>query len=127
MIAVDTSVWVDFFRGRQPVAGKLLQLLDGDEVALPIPVRIEILAGARREEQARLARVLGALPLLRTTDETWRRIERWVVTGGAAGQRFGMGDLLVAAVAAENDCAVWSLDQDFPRMAKLGFVSLVAR
>jgi predicted nucleic acid-binding protein len=125
VIAVDTSVWVDFFRGRQPAAGKLLQLLDTDEVALPVPVRIEILAGARKSEQARLARVLGALPLLTTTDATWQRIESWVVTGGAAGQRFGMGDLLVAAIAAENGCQVWSLDQDFPRMARLGFVSLV--
>jgi predicted nucleic acid-binding protein len=127
VIAVDTSVWVDFFRGRQPVAGRLLQLLDGDEVGLPIPVRIEILAGARAAEQTRLARVLSALPLLTTTDATWSRIERWVITGGAAGQSFGMGDLLVAAVAAENECAVWSLDRDFQRMAKLGFVSLVAR
>ena len=125
MIAVDTSVWIDFFRGRQPSAGKLLVLLDSDQVVLPVPVRVEILSGARKSEQARLARLLGALPLLIPADATWQRIERWVVAGGAAGQRFGVGDLLVAAIAAENNCAVWSLDKDFPRMARLGFVSLM--
>jgi tRNA(fMet)-specific endonuclease VapC len=123
VIAVDTSVWVEFFRGRQPVADKLVALLDADEVALPVLVRIEILSGARKSEQGRLARVLGALPLFLPTDATWARIERWVVGAGAAGQRFGLGDLLVGAIASENDCSVWSLDRDFARMAKLGFIS----
>ena len=44
----------------------------------------------------------------------------------AAGQRFGIGDLLVAGIAAENDCALWSLDPDFSRLARLGFVTLFA-
>lgn len=124
MIVVDTSVWIDFFRGRQPIADRLVELLDTDEVALAVPVRIEILSGGRKTEIPRLARLLGALPLYSPTDATWHRIETWVVHGGAAGQRFGIGDLLVAGIAAENDCALWSLDHDFSRMARLGFVTL---
>jgi tRNA(fMet)-specific endonuclease VapC len=124
VIVVDTSVWIDFFRGRQPTAAKLVELLDSDDVALPVPVRLEILGGARKNETERLGRVLGALPLFAPTDATWQRIESWFVKGGAAGQRFGIGDLIVAGIAAENDCAVWSLDDDFSRMARLGFVTL---
>ncbi|HXT95635.1 MAG TPA: PIN domain-containing protein [Polyangia bacterium] len=122
MIAVDTSVWIDFFRGRQPVADRLAAALDRDELALPVPVRIEILSGARRAERPRLARLLSALPLLSPSDETWRRMESWVATGAAAGHRFGAADLLVAAIAAENDCEIWSLDADFGRLARLGLV-----
>lgn len=124
MIAVDTSVWIDFFRGKTPTAEKLLDLLDKDQVALPVPVRIEILSGARRTEHARLRRVLSALPLLLPDDSTWSEMERWAITGAAAGQTFGLGDLLVAAIAAQNECAIWSLDEDFARMSRLGFVSL---
>src|SRR6185437_4971758 len=104
VIAVDTSVWIDFFRGRQPVADRLAAALDRDELALPVPVRIEILSGARRAERPRLARLLSALPLLSPSDESWRRMESW------------------AATAAENDCEIWSLDADFGRLARLGLV-----
>lgn len=126
MIAVDTSVWIDFFRGRQPVADRVAVALDEDELALPVPVRIEVLSGARRAERPRLARLLSALPLLSPSDQTWQRIEDWVSTGAAAGHRFGVADLLIAAIAAENDCGIWSLDADFVRLARLGLVRLAA-
>ena len=124
MIAVDTSIWIDFFRGRQPVADQVSAALDNDQLALPVPVRIEILSGARRAERPRLGRLLSALPSLSPSDETWRRIEEWVSTGAAAGHRFGVADLLVAAIAVENNCQLWSLDADFGRLARLGLVQL---
>lgn len=103
MIAVDTSVWIDFFRGRPTAKEKLSDLLDRDEVALPIPVKIEILSGAKKSE---LQRLEGAGKL----------VEKWVTAG--------VGDLLVAAVAVEHDCTLWSLDSDFMRMASLRMVNL---
>lgn len=124
MIAVDTSVWIDFFRGRSPAVEKLPMLLDRDEVVLPVPVRIEILSGARKSESQRLGRVLSALPVLYPTEAIWTRMENWVIAGTAAGQRFGVGDLLVAALAVEHGCALWSFDSDFERMARLQMVTL---
>jgi len=124
MIAVDTSVWIDFFRGRSPAVDKLSGLLDRDEVTLPVSVRIEILSGAKRSERQRLVRVLSALPVLYPTEALWRRMQGWVVAGAAAGQRFGVGDLLVAALTVEHGCTLWSLDGDFARMARLRMVTL---
>jgi predicted nucleic acid-binding protein len=123
VIVVDTSVWVDYFRSPvAAVASHLHALLDADEVALVAPVRIELLSGVRRSEIGRLRRVLSALPLWLPTDTTWTTMEAWAGRGGARGQRFGVGDLLVAAIAAERGAAVWSLDADFARMTALGFV-----
>lgn len=55
---------------------------------------------------------------------TWERIEQWVQTAVAAGQRFGVADLLIAACAADSGAKVWSDDTDFARMEKLGFIEL---
>ena len=67
---------------------------------------------------------LSALAVARPTDETWALIERWVATAADKGQRFGVGDLLIAALAAERGALVWSLDRDFERMERLKLVQL---
>ncbi|HEY3352413.1 MAG TPA: PIN domain-containing protein [Polyangia bacterium] len=120
---MDTSVWVDYLRGRDPhVKIALDRLLDEDGVAVAAPVRVELLGGARKDQQPTLRRVLGAVPTFRPTDATWDRMESWALQATAKGHRFGVGDLLIAAIAADQDAPVWSLDSDFGAMAKLGFI-----
>ena len=123
MICVDTSVWVAALRARDSAAGRRLDgLLEGDEVALPIPVRVELLSGVSRAQEPRLRRALSGLPVLFPTDATWNRIDGWVRRAGDSGQRFGVGDLLIAAIAADRGLPIWSLDNDFGRMQRLGFI-----
>ena len=127
MIAVDSSVWISALRRPQSSHGATLRaLLDADDVALPLPVRIEIIAGVARRDRSALARGLSALPVLRPADDTWHLIERWVSTAAEKGQRFSVTDLLIAGLAKDIDALVWSLDEDFTRMAALGFVRLYA-
>jgi hypothetical protein len=125
VVVVDTSVWIDFFRGRDSATvERLSNLLDEDLVSLAAPVRLEILAGASRKELPRLTRVLSALPLLHPTRALWTTLEGWVGEARAAEECFGAMDLLIAGLASENGASLWSLDDDFTRMAGLGFVEL---
>jgi predicted nucleic acid-binding protein len=123
MIFVDTSVWVQALRrGTSDEAGVLRTLLDADEVALPLPVRIELLSGVSAEQRAALTRALAALPVARPTDETWTQVEQWGEAAARAGEHFALTDLMIAALTREAGGLVWSLDGDFKRMADLGFV-----
>ena len=125
MIFVDSSVWISALRdGKSPEARELARLLDSDEVALPIPVYLEVLTGATRENRSRLRNLLSALPVFYPTPETWNRIEQWIPRATDRGQRFGVTDLLVASIAADWKAALWSLDEDFRRMARMEFVEL---
>ncbi len=125
MIVVDTSVWVAAFRSAgSPETSTLRSLLDEDSVALAEPVRVELLSGASAGDQQRLRRVLSALPRWVPDEATWRRVDSWLEPAARAGERFGMGDLLIGALAAERDAQLWSLDTDFQRMARLEFLRL---
>jgi predicted nucleic acid-binding protein len=127
VILVDTSVWVSAFRSADSDSARTLRrLLDEKQVALAIPVRIELLVGLSRRGQHSMGRALSALPLLYPSPATWESIERWVEDAAGAGERFGFADLLIAAIASENDLPVWSLDTDFSRMAALGWLKIFA-
>ncbi len=127
MILIDTSVWLAYFRGTdRRLIAQLQKILDEDEVALAVPVRIEILSGGSTKDLRRLHRVLEALPLLIPSKATWERMEGWIERAVSKGERFGVADLLIAALAAERNAPLWSLDADFSRMQPLGFIQMYA-
>ncbi|HEX2252334.1 MAG TPA: PIN domain-containing protein [Thermoanaerobaculia bacterium] len=127
MVVVDTSVWIAAFRQRDSKEATALRgLLDSDRVALAAPVQVELLSGASLADLPRLKRVLSALPFWQPQRATWRRIEEWIELVTAEGERFGFADLLIAALAAEREASVWSLDKAFVRMDRLGLVRVHA-
>lgn len=125
MIVVDTSVWVAARRkSGGELASTLQQLLDADEVALALPVLLELSARIARQDRKAFMRAMGALPVIVPSEDTWQIVRRWVAPAADAGHRFGVTDLLIAALAHEIGGLVWSLDSDFERMAGLKLVGL---
>jgi len=123
MICVDTSIWVTALADGDSIEARVLgTLLEEDRVLLPVPVRLELLAGAPRRHQSTLRDRLGAVPSAMPERATWDRVEAWVVQAVQAGQRFGMADLLIAATAADHGAQVWSADADFARLERLGCI-----
>jgi predicted nucleic acid-binding protein len=123
VVVVDTSVWISAHRRPSgQVAVRLNRLLEADEVALALPVRFELVAGVARRDRAALTRALAGLPVLRPTDETWALVERWIITAADKGHRFGLSDLLIAALTHEIGGLVWSEDEDFEALEKLKVV-----
>jgi predicted nucleic acid-binding protein len=127
VIVVDTSVWIDVIRRpTSPRAAAFRQLLDADEIALPLPVRVELMSGVARKDRRAFKRGLSALPVLWPSDDTWHLVETWIEPAADAGFRFAMTDLIIAALAREIVALVWSLDSDFTSMESLGLVQLHA-
>jgi predicted nucleic acid-binding protein len=123
VIVVDTSVWVAAIRRPLgPLPSTLRALLDADEVALALPVRLELMCGIKSRDRERFRRALSALPVAVPTEDTWRIMEQWVVPAADRGHRFAVSDLLIAGLASELGGLVWSLDADFARMEALGMV-----
>jgi predicted nucleic acid-binding protein len=125
MIVVDTSVWIAAQRKPEAVEATTLRaLIDADEVALALPVRIELVTGVAAKDRRALRRGLSSLPVIRPTDETWKLLEGWVPLAADAGHHFKVADLLIAALAHDIDALVWSLDKHFDQMEELGIARL---
>jgi predicted nucleic acid-binding protein len=72
VILVDTSAWIDFFRGRTPVARVVDELLENDDVAICGPVVTEIRRGLRsRADRTRVLPLLDGCRLLAEPDALW--------------------------------------------------------
>lgn len=123
MIVVDTSVWIAGNRAPAgSTAGVLRRLLDADEAALALPVRLELMAGVARKDRAAFRRGLSGLPVVAPTEDTWRLIEGWIESAADAGEHFSVADLLIGGLTHEIGGLVWSFDQSFERMEALGLI-----
>ncbi len=125
MILVDTSVWIKSLKDEECSESRNLRLLlDEDEVALGAPIKVELLSGTSLKDLKRLRLMLSALPCWYPTTLTWKIIDGWIEPAIKKGERFGFADLLIAALASENNAMLWSLDVDFHRMASFDMVKI---
>lgn len=121
MILIDTSAWIDFFRGRDPLAGAVDMALANNEAALCAPIEMELRRGFLNErERRKLLPLLMACQFLAQPDELWREAGDL----GFALRRRGITpksfDLLIAVHALAYSVALLTADADFKRMRKAG-------
>ena len=125
MVIADTSVWIPFFnRPDSPEKTALDLLIDADEVALVGVVLAELLQGCRTPaERDALSDALLALPYYEVTQSTWLKTGDLSATLLRKGVTLPLSDLIIAAVAIEQDCRIYSLDAHFKKIPGLPLYS----
>ena len=118
MVIADTSVWIPFFnRPDSPEKTALDLLIDADEVSLVGVVLAELLQGCRApSERHTLAEALLALPYYEVTSSTWLQTGDLSAHLLRKGVTLPLSDLIIAALAIEHDCPVYSLDAHFKKI-----------
>lgn len=125
MIVLDTSLLSLAFRRRRTptpepaVVSELRHLIRVDaNVVVPGLALQELLSGVRSPEQfQRLDSALSGFPLLLAERSTHLKAAEVANACRAAGVATSTGDCLIAAHALEHDAALFTVDQDFTRMA----------
>ena len=122
MILVDTSVWIDFFAGRDlPHVAKLEQyILDNEDLALSGIILTEILQGIPDDTTyRRVRRYLSTLIMLPMPEsvfvraaELYRKLRKQGITIRKTN------DCIIAATALEHQCQLLHNDKDFVPIAK---------
>lgn len=115
MILADTSAWIQYLREPQSNEGRELDsLLRQRKIVMAGVVMAEILQGARTQrEQLELANLLQDMPYLEAPKPVWLGVGDLSMQLRRQGGMIPFTDLLISALAIENDCAVYTLDQHF--------------
>lgn len=115
MLLVDTSVWIEVFRKRDPL--RLIDVVDLDEVVTCLPVVQEVLQGFRDEAAFRIAREsMLAFPVLESPLrlEVFEEAAQLYRTARRKGLTVRSGvDCLVAACALRHDVEILHEDRDY--------------
>ena len=121
MILIDTSAWIEFFRGRGPVAEEVDQLIETDEATLCGPVVTELRRGLRSTaERDRVLPLLSGCHVLVQPARLWEEAGEigWYL--GRRGASVKSLDLLIAAYALAHDVPILTVDRDFGLMRRVG-------
>ena len=121
MILVDSSVWVDFFRPAPGRGGAELRRMieESEPFALTGIVVADVLQGLRRDAAA-IERFLAQWDMLEPKGfDTYRNAAAIYRAGRGKGITSTTIDTLIAAIALEHGASVFTLDQDFARIAHM--------
>lgn len=127
MILVDTSAWIEFFRGSDPVAGSVDAVIESNDAALCGPVITELRRGFRsRAERARVLPLLDACYLLADPPSLWQDAGDLGFSLGRRGVTVKSLDLLIAAYALAHSVPLLTTDKGFSLFRKAGVPLVLA-
>ncbi len=122
MVVVDTSVWIDYLRGRATREAVLLdQAVERvARVAVCGPVFQEVLQGIKEDREFKRVRLqLSKFPFLEATRWTFSRAAELYRALRKRGLTVGQFDVLIAAVCLEHRAALLTSDRrDFEPLAR---------
>jgi predicted nucleic acid-binding protein len=111
-VLVDTSIWIDYFRGGDN-SPEMDSLIDENLLVTNDIILVELIPYLKLKKQIKVVKLLyevNRIPL----EINWEEIIEFQVKclkSGAHG--VGIPDLIIAQNARENNCKVYSLDKHF--------------
>ena len=122
MVLVDTSVWSQALRRKNPppdaATAELARLIDAGDALIAGPIRQELLSGVASPAQFKLlSERLQAFPDLPLETQDYERAAHGFNQCRARGVQGSNTDYLICALALRLDLPVFSADRDFSRYA----------
>jgi predicted nucleic acid-binding protein len=118
-VLIDSSAWIDFFRGESEAVRRVDPLLAEDRGATTGIITAEVASGARtRAVFDELVTRLAALSSLPEPQGLWPRVAELRSTLARQGFQAHLIDLAIALVAADSHHALLTRDHDFEAIAR---------
>ena len=111
-ILVDTSIWIDYFRGGGNSSG-MDALIDENILVTNEIILAELIPYLKVKKQAKVIELLYEINLIPLRIDWGEIIEFQVMCLKSGANGVGIPDLIIAQNAKENNCRIYSLDKHF--------------
>ena len=123
LVLVDTSIWIDYFKGGNQ-SSDLDMLIDENTLVTNNLILAELIPFLKAKRQTRLIQLLNQITRI-PIEIDWEQIIDFqfkCLKGGANG--IGIPDLIIAQNAKRNKLGIYSLDKHFKLLSKLVKIDL---
>lgn len=118
MTLIDTSAWIEFFRGRGALALSVDAALASADAAIAGPVVTELRRGLSPRDRNRVLPLLTGCAMLAEPPGLWDRAGDLGYALARRGKNVKTLDLLIATYAIEHGVPLLSGDADFRVIAR---------
>jgi predicted nucleic acid-binding protein len=119
---LDTSVWIDAFRGKTPhVVAATQALLNDDRIVICGPVIFEIKRGLRPADRKNLLPLFDALIRLSVDEVVWDSAGDLDVRLRKKGITIPPMDVIIAQICLHHKVSLFTLDEHFRSISELKF------
>jgi len=124
-VLLDTSVWIDAFRGKTPYIVEATQgLLKDDCILICGPVLFEIKRGLRPPDRKKILPLLDALIRLSVDEAVWDAAGDLDASLRKKGMTIPPMDVIIAQVCLHHKVSLFTLDEHFHSIPGLKFFEL---
>jgi len=126
-VLIDTSVWIEFFRKREsPVSLNIREWLKLNQVYYTGPIVVELYQGAKTNKEIQIInQLLDTIHYVDITREHYHHAGLTSRKAARDGKLFSTIDMIIAAVAHDENLSLFSLDHHFLEISHYIDISLV--
>jgi predicted nucleic acid-binding protein len=118
-ILVDTSVWIEYFRKKDPLYSTVNKLIDEDGICCIGLVLAELIQGARSKKEIKVLKDFTyVFTFLDESGKLWEKAGELSFELKNAGQKIGLADCYIAVAASQSGAAILTLDNHFNLIQK---------
>ncbi len=127
-VLVDTSVWIDYFRMREPCYSMVSALMKDDRICCAGIIVAELIQGAKSEKEvAILKEFVQVFDFLPDDPLIWQMAGELSFSLRRKGVTVGLSDCLIAVKAMQADLELFSLDGHFGQISEHSGLKLLPR
>jgi hypothetical protein len=118
LVLVDTSIWIDYFRGNS-VASALHRLIESNHIVTNDLILAELLPSIIIRKEDQLQELILAVRKVELRID-WQEVRRMQIRNLESGNNHvGIPDIIIAQNAIQNDLILFENDKHFSKMKSL--------